>query len=308
MNQYFVSVIIPVYNDSERIKNCLEALEKQTYPHNLYEVIVVDNASDEVHCIKGVVTQFSHAIAAYEIRPSSYAARNKGISLAKGDIVAFTDADCIPAKDWIEKGVANLLSVPNCGLVAGKIEYFFKQPNKPTAVELYDSLTGIAQKRFLALNYGATANVFTFKSVIDKVGGFDDKLKSSGDSEWGKRVFSFGYQQVYGEDTCVAHPARASYSEVCKQMRRITGGWHDMRKKQGYSYLGLIKDIVTLDLRPPVKTIYRLLVGKQIFPWAEGSAKEIKQRFELLYIIWFIRFVVIRERIRLFFGGESKRA
>ena len=112
MNKHFVSVIIPVYNDSARVKICLEALEKQTYPQNLYEVIVVDNASDEYPAIKDVVCQFSQAIAAYESRPGSYAARNKGISLAKGDIIAFTDADCIPAKNWIEKGVANLLSVP----------------------------------------------------------------------------------------------------------------------------------------------------------------------------------------------------
>lgn len=308
MIQPFVSVIVPVFNDSERLKNCLYALEKQTYPQQLYEVIVVDNGSDEEQDTKGVVNQFSQAIVVYESRPGAYVARNKAISLAKGDVIAFTDADCIPATDWIEKGVANLLSVPNCGLVAGKIEYFFKEPDKPTTVEFYDSLMGIAQKRFIALNYGATANVFTFKSVIDKVGNFDETLKSSGDSEWGKRVFAAGYKQIYADDTCVAHPARSSYGQINKQMRRITGGWHDMRKKEGYSGFGLVKDIVTLDLKPPVKTIFRLFVGQQIFPWAEGSAKGIAQKLEFLYVMVFIRAVVISERIRLYMGGDSKRA
>lgn len=51
------------------------------------------------------------------------------------DIIAFTDSDCIPAKDWIEKGVRNLLNIPNCGLVAGRD--FFKNPSKPNAIELY---------------------------------------------------------------------------------------------------------------------------------------------------------------------------
>lgn len=308
MIQPSVSVIIPVLNDSVRLKNCLYALEKQTYPQELYEVIVIDNASDEEQDIKGVVNEFSQAKAAYESRPSAYAARNKGISLAKGDVIAFTDADCIPARDWIEKGVANLLSVPNCGLVAGKVEYFFKQPDQPTTVEFYDSLMGIPQKRFIALNYGATANVFTYKSVIDKVGNFDDTLKSSGDSEWGQRVFAFGYKQIYADDTCVAHPARSSYAQIYKQMRRITGGWHDMRVKEGYSAWGLLRDIVTLDLKPPVKTIFRLLVGQQIFPWAEGRAKGIAQKMEFIYIIAFVRAVVIGERIRLYIGGNSKRA
>lgn len=308
MNKPFVSVIVPVFNDSERIKLCLYALEKQTYPKQLYEVIVVDNGSDEEHSIKDVVTQFGQASWAYESRPSAYAARNKGISLAKGDIIAFTDADCIPATDWIEKGVANLQSVPNCGLVAGKVTFFSKQPDKPTSVELYDSLMGIPQKRFIALNYGATANVFTFKSVIDRVGNFDDRLKSSGDGEWGQRIFAAGYKQIYADDTCVAHPARYTYSQIVKQTKRITGGWHDMRIKQGYSSLGLLKDIITVDLKPPVKTIFRLMVGQQIYPWSEGSAKGIAQKIEFLYVMWFVRFVVIGERIRLFFGGNSQRA
>jgi glycosyltransferase involved in cell wall biosynthesis len=43
----FISVIIPVFNDAEPLKTCLEALENQTYPKDLYEVIVIDNASDE---------------------------------------------------------------------------------------------------------------------------------------------------------------------------------------------------------------------------------------------------------------------
>lgn len=98
----FVSVIIPVLNDSERLKLCLEALEHQTYPKKLYEVIVVDNGSDQ--SIGSVVSKFTQATATAESHPGSYVARNKGILIAQGDIIAFTDADCIPALDWIEKG------------------------------------------------------------------------------------------------------------------------------------------------------------------------------------------------------------
>ena len=81
---YFVSVIIPVYNDAERLKKCLLALEKQTYPQAQYEVIVVDNASEEN--IKDVVSQFPQARLTFENSPGSYAARNQGISIAKGEL------------------------------------------------------------------------------------------------------------------------------------------------------------------------------------------------------------------------------
>src|SRR5262245_61336705 len=117
----FVSVIIPVWNDSHRLKACLQALELQTYPRTLYEVIVVDNASDEP--ADRVASEFSKARTITEPTQGSYAARNKGISVAKGEILAFTDSDCVPALDWLEKGVSNMTRVPRCGLLAGRVEF-----------------------------------------------------------------------------------------------------------------------------------------------------------------------------------------
>lgn len=231
LSKPFVSVVIPVFNDNERLQACLEALENQTYLKNLYEVVVVDNGSAE--SIQSVVSQFKQAFATYENRPGSYAARNKGLSLTKGEVIAFTDADCIPDLDWIERGVANLQSVPECGLVAGRIKLFFKEPDHPTAPELYESITVLQQKHFLEVkNYGATANVFTFRSVIDKVGFFDDKIKSGADLEWGQRVFSAGYKQIYADDTCVAHPTRRTFREVYSRTIRLVGGSHDMDRKK----------------------------------------------------------------------------
>ena len=57
----FVSVIIPVYNDSIRLRTCLQALEEQTYPKNAYEVIVLIYGSDE--SIEPIVAEFSQAKA-----------------------------------------------------------------------------------------------------------------------------------------------------------------------------------------------------------------------------------------------------
>ncbi len=78
----FVSVIIPVYNELIRLKTCLQALEDQTYPKHAYEVIVVDNGSDED--IKTIVAGFNQVKQSYEAQPGSYAARNKRLSLAQG--------------------------------------------------------------------------------------------------------------------------------------------------------------------------------------------------------------------------------
>lgn len=299
----FVSVIIPVYNDAERLKLCLEALENQTYPKTGYEVIVVDNASDETADIKGVVAQFSHAIAAYESTPGSYAARNKGISLAKGEVIAFTDSDCIPASDWIEKGTYYLRNVPNCGMVVGKVEMFFKVPSQPTLVELYQSVTAFPQEHWLQeFRGGATANVFTWHRVIDQVGKFDDRLKSFGDMEWGKRVFLAGYQQFYTADVMVKHPARHSWTQLRKKAIRTAGGVYDHFIKKDDSFIQRNKVFVFLlarDLIPPVNFT--------VTTFKNPNVKGLSQKTKVSLMLWIIRYINAWEKIRLKFGGVSIR-
>ncbi|MHC4692941.1 MAG: glycosyltransferase family 2 protein [Planctomycetota bacterium] len=219
----FVSVIIPVYNDLDRLKTCLEALEEQTYPGNLYEIIVVNN--NPAHNIEPDIVNFNNVHLFCESHRSSYAARNKGIMNARGAVIAFTDSDCIPKTDWIEKGVTNLLNEHNCGLVAGRIDVFCSDPESPTAIELYEKITAFKQKTYVKrLRFGATANLFTFKKIIQKVGCFNYALLSSGDFEWGNRVFAAGYKQVYADDTCVSHPALKTFGQRFRKRIRIIRG------------------------------------------------------------------------------------
>ncbi len=157
----------------------------------------------------------------------------QGLSLAKGEIIGFTDADCIPASDWIERGVANLQRVPNCGLIAGKIELFSLTRLGQQRWNFMRALKAFPQKEYIEkYNYGATANVWTFRSVIDNVGVFDATLKSGGDREWGQRVFAAGYSQVYADDVGVAHPARHSLGELYKKVVSKCGWIYDEEAKR----------------------------------------------------------------------------
>ena len=84
----------------------MNALTKQTYPKNRFEVIVVNNdPADPCPCIP-LPDNF---VLTTEGKPGSYAARNAGIKIAKGEILAFTDSDCIPHSNWIEQAVNILL-------------------------------------------------------------------------------------------------------------------------------------------------------------------------------------------------------
>jgi len=299
----FVSIIIPVFNHAEQLKTCLKALANQTYPKHFYEIVVVDNASDEDKDIAGIVAQFGQAIATYESTPGSYAARNKGISLAKGEVIAFTDADCIPSANWIENGVRNLLQTPNCGLVIGKIEIFFKNPNQITPVELYESITAFPQKELLQKHKGgATANVFTFRSVIEQVGLFNARMKSNGDLEWGKRVYAAGYKQIYADDTCVAHPARSSFAELYKRTVRLAGGIYDLHSQKEASYWQRNKAFIkTLaqNLIPPINFVVNTL--------RDSRLNGFEQKIKVSLVMFFVRYISAWEIIRLKCGGETAR-
>ena len=226
-----VSVIIPAQNDAERLAKCLQALEQQTYPAHQFEVLVVDNASDIP--VAPILSAFPHARGLHEARRGSYAARNTGIAAARGDVLAFTDSDCLPASDWLEQGVAALSNADNCGLVGGRIEFFFRNPVAPTIVELYDSVMHLDQEEFIQKKrFSVTANLFTFKRVVEQVGLFDHSLESNGDKEWGQRVAAQGYRLVYAADACVRHPARQTFRALQRKVTRIVKGAADMRENR----------------------------------------------------------------------------
>jgi len=299
----FVSVIIPVLNDATRLRVCLQVLENQTYPKCCYEVIVVDNGSDAAETITDLVKQFGQVTIADEMTPSSYAARNKGIALAKGDIIAFTDSDCIPAADWIEQGVRQLQQTENCGLVAGKIELFYKDPEQPTPIELYEQITAFPQQKLLQeKHFGATGSLFTFKQVIEDVGLFNANLKSNGDLEWGQRVFSRNYQQVYAEDVRVQHPARYSFKQLYTRTVRLAGGSYDLQRSRSQSKLknnlvfgvSLVKSLV-----PPLNFVFNTFLNPKI--------KGVKNKLDVSRVMFFVRYVSAWELLRLRLGKPSSR-
>lgn len=292
----FVSVIIPVLNSSQSLKTCLNALESQTYPKDLFEVIVVDNGSRDD--IKELVSKFSQAIFTSENKPSSYAARNKGLSLAKGDVLAFTDADCVPALDWIEKGVATLYRLPRSGMVAGRVECFFEDPNKLSSIELYDSLVFFEQKLYVEEgHFGMTANLFTSKKVMDEVGCFDGSLISGGDVKWGNLVYQRGYAQIYAEDVYVAHPARRTFKELREKVIRVTGGHHEIYHWKNQ----IFKDFFVKSFRDLLRN------GKAaVGVFCDKRLHGLRQKTQFFLVLVFIKFTGAYERIRLRMGGKPR--
>ena len=287
-----VSVIIPVYNDIVRLERCLGALAAQTYPN--YEVIVVDNGSSDGD-VAEVCRAFPEVRFSREPRVGSYAARNRGVRLAQGDLFAFTDSDCVPAADWVEEGAARLQA--GCGVVAGHIDVFPRDRSRPSLVELYDMMLAFPQERYVKNNrYGVTANLLTTRAVFDAVGTFDDTLKSGGDHEWGHRASAGGFSLAYAPEVRVAHPARKSLGELRKKARRVVGGGRDSRSTSDMMHW------LRIALYPPVGTSRRVFGDE-----SRGLSPLQKVKVCVVETLW--RWMIVKEIVRsVLFRQPSTRS
>jgi len=111
MSAPFVSVIIPTHNRMEPLEKCLARVCSQDYPKKSYEIMVVDDYStDGTPSLVRMLQKKHHNLHYLQIqRKSPGAARNAGLAKAKGEIIAFTDDDCVAPHDWISSLVKEFL-------------------------------------------------------------------------------------------------------------------------------------------------------------------------------------------------------
>ena len=219
----FVSVVVPVLHDVRGIRTCLEALLGQTYPSDRYEIIVADNGSMDgtrtvVEQLRARAGSRLRLVVEDRIR-TSYAARNRAIGVARGEVLAFTDADCVPSRTWIERGVC-ALHAEGATCVGGRIAVTYRG-SRPNVYEYWDSASRFNQEAYVSRHYGATANLFVHVQVIERHGPFRAELQSGGDREFGVRLWKAGERIVYAPDAVVDHPARATFDAVYRKSLRI---------------------------------------------------------------------------------------
>jgi glycosyltransferase involved in cell wall biosynthesis len=206
----FVTVIVPVYNNATQMIKCITALISQTY-----EIIIVDNGSSDN--TPDTIRQFPVTFLTEDNIQSSYAARNKGLRHARGNIVAFTDSDCIPCENWLKEGVTGIQSY-NADLVGGSVRFSFSQ--KPSGSEIWDSITNMQiEQNISTRSVAKTANLFVRKEVFNNVGYFPQDIKSGGDVIFTQKATSMGYKLVYIPLAEIIHPARNLYPLLKKQYR-----------------------------------------------------------------------------------------
>ncbi len=223
-----VSVIVPVYNDLAGVLRCLQGLSGQTYPASHVHVMLVDNGSTPALRVEGAYP-FEFEILRCET-PGSYAARNAGAKMARGGVLAFIDADCVPDPDWLAAGVAALERGDGHYVVGGEVRVLPPEPR--TGVGLYQYLVGFQQEENIRRkHFSATANLLCYAEQFQRVGPFVENLMSGGDREWGQRARDANIAVMYVSSAVVATRPRTSMSAAIRQARRVAGGRKHLRDR-----------------------------------------------------------------------------
>ncbi|SEM13854.1 glycosyltransferase family 2 protein [Halomonas daqiaonensis] len=276
-----LTVIIPTYRDWEGLQHCLAALAKQRYPRERFEVLVVNNAPEESPPVE--LSWPANTRLLGEAKPGSYAARNRGIAEARGGILAFLDADCVPEPCWLEAGLACLAAGEGASLVAGRVELTFTGQRLRPA-ECFEKAFAFRQAQNATDGVSVTANLLARRRVFDAVGLFDDALMSGGDFEWTRRATLQGFRLVYCADCVVAHPARASVKALAGKARRVSTGSRELYGERGaFSGLRRVLGNVFADLAA--------LCSRDDMAWRE--------RYWALLVLGYLKAVKVHQRLQL---------
>jgi len=211
-----ISVIIPAYNAEKLISACLDALINQTMDLSVYEIIVVDDGSTD-RTVE-IVKSFKNVRLIQQENKGPAAARNNGVKHAKGDIVLFTDSDCVPEKDWIEKMTQAFRD--HSDIVGVKGAYKSKQKElaaRFVQVEYEDKYDVLLRDKYI--DFIDTYSAAFKRDVFLQFDGYDISfpLACAEDVELTFRMFSKGHKMVFNPKAIVYHTHPRSFSDYFKK-------------------------------------------------------------------------------------------
>lgn len=211
-----VSVIVPHYHDLCALDLCLSALERQTFARTSFEIIVADNASPEGEAkVLGVIAGRAELVVVSE--RGAGPARNGGVGRARGEVLAFTDCDCVPEPQWLAEGLAALVDYD---FVGGGMTVLVEDPARLSATEAFEREFAFNNRAYVETKgFTVTANLFCSRELFDRVGGF--RVGVSEDFEWCERARLAGYRLGYAPLAMVGHPARRTWPELLSKWRRL---------------------------------------------------------------------------------------
>lgn len=270
----FVSIVIATYNRAQLLRTALDAFEKLDFPRGSFELIVTDDGSTDNSA--GVLAEYAARTPlqfnfATQPNRGPAAARNRGIQVARGELIAFTDDDCVVTPAWLTQlvqpfqdrtigGVGGTLTGQSRGLVSDYL-------NSHEVVA--SNLEGKMVPPFLI-----TANACFRREALEDAGGFDENIRKPGgeDPDLSWRVAALGYRLVSAPDAVVIHHHKAHLREFVRMFYHYGQGARYVAAKHAISYdVGGISTV--LRLLGPRAFAYRCkkYMAGNYLPWRDAA-------------------------------------
>jgi glycosyltransferase involved in cell wall biosynthesis len=198
------SVIVPFLDARPFLAGCIDSLLKQTLPRETYELIFVDNNSADGG--SATVAAYSEVRLLSESTPGVYAARNRGVSAARGEILAFTDPDCQVERDWLER-MSTTMSAPEIGIVLGH-RLPLNDGGLVALVMAYESQKAafVTSSGIGEIVFGHANNMGVRREVMERVGPFPQVVRGGDTILVRRAVDAYGCHVVrYDQKLRVRH-------------------------------------------------------------------------------------------------------
>lgn len=172
-----LSVVVPFYDAERHLEACISALLGQTYPRSRYELIMVDNNSRDASA--QIVGRYPDIRLLHEPQQGAYSARNRGLSEARGEIVAFTDPDCVPAADWLER-LVDCMQDDEVGVAIGGYRLPEASPALALLIAFENAKEQVVFESEDALRYyGHTNNMAVKRRLFEDLGPFVERERGA---------------------------------------------------------------------------------------------------------------------------------
>jgi glycosyltransferase involved in cell wall biosynthesis len=206
-----ISVVIPAFERISALEGCLHALAAQTLPPSKFEVIVCDDGSrlplrDALASTLAAVADRLHVRVIRQGNRGPAAARNRGARAAIGRYLAFTDDDCRPEPEWLERLLRHFAKRPEA-LVGGGLRTTAGSDRYARATQAIMDFVYAEQERRQGLRVFSTSNLALPAAGFKGLGGFSSTFKRAAGEDYDlcARWYEGGGEVAYAPDAVVAH-------------------------------------------------------------------------------------------------------
>ncbi|MDP8265966.1 MAG: glycosyltransferase family A protein [Candidatus Aceula meridiana] len=287
-----VAVVIPAFNCSKTIAQTLGALRRQTYRGPIEIIVVDDGSTDQT---SQIVKSFEEVLYVRQDNAGPATTRNTGFKSSTSEIIFFTDSDCIPHEDWIERSVASFTD-KKIAAVSGS--YDIANPQDPLAMSIYREILFRHTKLMPAFPKAfGSYNVAIRRNILESLGGFNTgyRYPSGEDNDLSYKILLLGSKIFFNKESLVKHYFPTHIFQYLREQFRH-GFW---RVKVYFNYPKMAigddytfwKDIV----EPPLVILIFLFLCFSLAGWNLGPSLHASCLFGLIFLEVSYGFMIMRQ-------------